>query len=262
LWYAYVKMCFSRNKLISFRCNICGKINQKHSADIYDRERPSCDHCGSNMRARAIVDLLTKQLFGESKLLSSLPENKEIKGLGMSDWPVYSTLLAEKFDFTTTYYHKEPKLDITNVDSCLFSKFDFVISSEVFEHINPPVSQGFINLHKMLKPNGFCIFTVPFINFETTLEYYPDLYDYKICQEGGQPCLVNTTSSGDEQLFHNLNFHGGDGATLELRCFGRSSLRAEFATAGFKNIVFHKDNNLDFGIKWVVNWSLPVMATG
>ncbi len=261
LWYSFAHNYMLRSqKAVMFQCNICGTHNVGYPIDVYDRERPSCSKCGSNMRARTIISLLTTRLYGGDQILSEVQDRKYIIGLGISDWAGYADLLSKKFNYKNSFFHKEPKLDITNPNFNEFKKYDFIISSEVFEHISPPVSTGFKNLHRLLRNNGFCLITVPFINFGKTMEYYPDLYKYKIVNNNGQAYLFNITKAGEKQHFHNLKFHGGAGATLELRCYTRASLYNELVSAGFSDIIFHREKNLKFGINWTVNWSVPISA--
>lgn len=259
IWYGLVvfKHKFP-NKTINFLCNICGKENEGTEIDVFDREKASCRHCGSNLRARGIIDVLSNQLFGNSIALVDFPVDKSIKGLGVSDWIGYADLLSLKFSYINTYFHKDPKFDILHIPSDEDNKYDFIIISEVLEHIDPPVDNGFINLHRLLKPNGVCVITVPFMNFETTWEHFPDLYTYKIIEIDGICSLVNTTRTGVEQTFSNLKFHGGGGATLEKRIFTRESLSANLSRAGFVDIDFYRHDKPQIGIKWIVNWSLPV----
>ena len=74
--------------------------------------------------------------------------------------------------------------------------------------------------------------------------------------------LMNTTKKGKIQKFNNLVYHGGAGATLEMRSFTRSSLFSDFTKAGFSQINFHQLNVPEFGIKWPINWSLhPLCQT-
>src|SRR4029077_11767976 len=73
----------------------------------------------------------------------------------MTDWKAYADRLAEKFSYRNTYYYQQPRLDISAVEvPAHFLSNDFVISSEVFEHVVPPVSRAFENVSKMLKPGG------------------------------------------------------------------------------------------------------------
>ena len=74
---------------------------------------------------------------------------------------------------------------------------DFIISTDVFEHIEPPVSRAFVNAKKLLKPDGIFIFSVPFSDPEKpgvpTKEHFPELHDYVIEQHDDGYCLKNTT---------------------------------------------------------------------
>jgi len=39
---------------------------------------------------------------------------------------------------------------------------DFIISSDVFEHVNSPIADAFRSLRKLIKPTGVIIFSVPY----------------------------------------------------------------------------------------------------
>ncbi|MGH9903496.1 MAG: hypothetical protein ACRD68_16940, partial [Pyrinomonadaceae bacterium] len=79
--------------------------------------------------------MLSTELFGESLALTDFPERRDISGIGMSDWDGYAAPLALKLGYQNTYYHQEPKLDITSIEPALESTLDFIISSDVFEHV-------------------------------------------------------------------------------------------------------------------------------
>ena len=81
---------------LEFQCNICGTSSKSRLRDVCDRETPSCSRCGSTLRLRSIVHLLSVELFGESLILSDFPEDERISGLGMSDWEAYAVPLSEK----------------------------------------------------------------------------------------------------------------------------------------------------------------------
>ena len=103
---------------LSFQCNICGQANERKIAEL-GREDPSCLNCGSTVRMRAMVYLLSREMFGESLAIPDFPVRRDIRGMGMSDWEGYAGPLAGKFDYTNTYYHQEPHLDITDIDPAL-----------------------------------------------------------------------------------------------------------------------------------------------
>ncbi len=245
--------------LVSFRCNICGKPNTVRLENIH-REKVSCERCESTVRFRAMVDLLITALFGSDLRLDEIPVRKDIKGIGLSDSPIYASALAEKFDYTNTYYHCEPRVDITDPPAHLAGKHDFLISSDVFEHVMPPVSRAFSNARRLLKPNGVFIFTVPFEEKPDTIEHYPELFDYRICEKKGRWTLHNRTADGRFQTFSNLVFHGGPGETLEMRMFSRRGLEREFAQAGFKDVRVISEPCLPHGIIWPEAWSVPIVA--
>src|SRR4029079_4712194 len=111
---------------------------------------------------------------------------KDILGIGMSDWSGYANLLRRKFNYENTFYDHSPQLDIMNPIQKYIGKYDFAISSDVFEHILPPLQQGFDNLFRLLKPGGRLIFSVPYTRTAQTVEHYPGLRDYEILNFRGR----------------------------------------------------------------------------
>src|SRR5688572_25877901 len=99
---------------VRFRCNICGAACETPRSTIA-RERASCDSCGSTVRWRSIISVLSTELFGQNLALPDFPNRPDIRGIGMTDWGVYASQLAKKFTYTNTFYHTEPKLDITSI---------------------------------------------------------------------------------------------------------------------------------------------------
>jgi hypothetical protein len=55
-------------------------------------------------------------------------------------------------------------------------------------------------------------------------------------------------------------FHGGIGATLEMRQFSLASLEREFAAAGFSRMRVADEVFLPHGIYWPEPWSVPMVA--
>ncbi len=178
----------------------------------------------------------------------------------MSDEPVYSSLLQEKFDYTNTFYHAEPWLDITDPDPRFRSGFDFVISSDVMEHVSPPVEAAFKNLRALLRSSGLLVLTVPFSRKPETLEHFPDLYQYEITGSGKERRLVNITRGGEKQQFDALIFHGGKGATLEMRVFSEAALLKVLRASGFHDLRIHSRWLPEWGIVHPLPLSLPITA--
>lgn len=236
-----------------YTCNITGK---KFDLDDTEKDRELCVRFGHNSRFRAICYILTKMLYREVKIMSNLEVNKNIKGIGMSD-SGWAGICKEKFDYINTFYHTEPYLDIYNKNHVdRYKNLDFIISSDVFEHIDPypNIQYAFNNLYKMLKNEGFIVFTVPFYYGEHK-EHFPNLYKYEIKKEDSNYILYNTTIDGKFEKFDNLCFHGGPGNILEMRLFSKNSIMTYLEKAGFKDITFHnitKDMN-KYGIFWSKN---------
>jgi SAM-dependent methyltransferase len=243
-----------------FTCNICGASNACRVEEL-QRENSSCSSCGSNVRTRGILHVLSMELFGVSMTLPEFPRVKSLRGIGTSDDGQYANRLMEKFDYRNTFYHRQPRFDLTNPAEEEFGQYDFVISSEVLEHVPPPADAAMQTLFRLLKPTGVLILTVPYSVEATTAEHFPDLHQYGIAQVAGHTVLVNRTRDGRMQVFENLVFHGGwNGPALEMREFTETGLKAVLAAAGFSQVRINGEDYRPFGIVNAVSWSLPIAA--
>jgi SAM-dependent methyltransferase len=245
--------------VLRFTCNICSHASLARVADL-GRDDFTCIYCHSSVRMRSVAHLLCMELFKKPLLLPELPMTPEINGIGLSDPDALAQRLGEKFNYQNTYYHQEPRLDITQIDASWENRFDFLISSDVFEHVAPPVSRAFSNAYRLLKPNGFMILTVPYHLDQNAIEHFPNLHDYRIEKTVGGYRLLNTTLDGKQEVFDRLIFHGGPGSTLEMRFFSMSSILAYLDQAGFDEVVFCSKDYPKYGISWPYTWSLPVLA--
>jgi SAM-dependent methyltransferase len=243
--------------LVDFVCNICGASNRQAPSD-FDREVPSCAACNSTVRTRAIMHVLSRELFGADLAIPEFPRLKSLRGLGISDSDDYAQRLAEKFSYRNTFYHREPKLDIVDPPENEFGTYDFIISSEVFEHVPPPAERAFAAVRRLLKPNGVFLLTVPYTLEQETAEHFPDLHDYSIVSLASGAVLVNRTAEGEIQTFDRLVFHGGGGAALEMRRFCERDLRRIVADAGFTGVEIYGAGYSPFGIYLNEQWSLPM----
>ncbi len=243
-------------------CNICGYRLLATQDAISAREVRSCFACGSTLRFRAIMAALQSSLDGDGqvRVLERLPRRKHLTGIGMSDAGVYANTLASKFGYTNTFFHTEPLLDIRSPAAHQIGQFDFVVSSDVLEHVDGPPQRAFRNLHALLKPGGTLAFTVPYATEGATVEHYPELHDYRIEGQGAARVLVNVTTDGREQRFGDLCFHGGDGSTLELRRFSYPDLVRLLEAAGFRDIRLHDADHPEWGIVHRSKQGLPITA--
>ena len=178
---------------MDFTCNICETKNSGCPIEKIDREISSCRKCGSTVRFRSIIHLTSVALFGRSLALPEFPADPTIVGIGLSDWAGYAASLEAKFAYTNTYYHQPPLLDIAEPVGERAKTCDFVISTDVFEHVAPPVQRAFTGAFDLLKPGGHLILTAPFTNEPATIEHFPNLHDYRIVSLCRRHVLVNRT---------------------------------------------------------------------
>jgi len=247
--------------VLNFTCNICKHKNRVVLKDL-NRERRSCDNCCSSVRTRSVMHLLSMELFGKGIPLTDFQANRDIKGIGMSDWNGYAKLLAKKLGYTNTFYHKSPKLDITDIRQKDYGKYDFIISSDVFEHVHRPVFRAFENTRKLLKDDGVFIFTVPYmVKIDKTIEHFPELYHSEVLKrDNGDYFLRHIKANGTVEEFDNLRFHGGAGSTLELRIFSFKDVISYLNRAGFSRVKVCDDAVIEYGIIWGSPSSIPIVA--
>ena len=237
-------------EVIDYRCNICGSKNRLESRQFH-RELALCSKCGSNARFRGIIHALAEAVGGtDGKPLSDWSRRPKLSGVGMSDWPGYAGLLREKFSYENTFYDRSPRLDIQNLTPEQRGRYDFVITTDVFEHILQPLQQGFNNLFDLLKPGGNLIFSVPYNRTSQTAEHFPGLHEFELLSFRGARILVNRDQDGKLQAYDNLVFHGGEGATLEMRLFCEDDVLQRLKFAGFSDIVVHEQPRLEIGYYW------------
>src|SRR5439155_1678406 len=152
------------------------------------------------VRTRALLQALSIELFGVNLALPDFPRVRSIRGIGTSDPNQYASRLAEKLDYRNTFFNREPRFDIMHPAEEERGKYDFLISSEVFEHVAAPVDLAFHNVHDLLKPSGVAVFTVPYSVEESMQEHFPDLHEFGFAQVGdhfGSACAASSDAGKD-----------------------------------------------------------------
>lgn len=244
----------------SFTCNVCSVRNPLPSRP-FQREEPSCSGCGSSVRVRGLLHALSKELLGAGLALDDFPRVRSISGLGLSDASFYSERLREKFDYRNTFYDREPSLDLLHPPAGDIGRYDFVLASEVFEHIPAPVERAFSSALQLLKPNGVLIFTVPYSLDPGTTEHFPASGQFGLAEVGGRTALVIRSPEGKLDATDDVLFHiGCAGPAPEFREFSEAGLRATVAASGFSEFRIYSGDYPEFGIVQAEAWSLPVVA--
>lgn len=245
--------------IVRFLCNLCGAHNAVVTTAL-SREVPSCAQCRSTVRLRAIGHLVASEMLEVTQPLPSLPRRADIAGLGISDDDRYAEPLARLFDYQNTHFHTEPRLDITAVPPERAGRYDFVVASDVFEHVLPPVERAFRGARALLRRGGVFVFSVPYSLDPDTVEHFPELHAWRLEETPQGWRLHNVTADGRVQVFDELVFHGGPGSTLEMRLFSRAALERAFAAAGFARVRIAAEACPRFGIEWPDPFSIPMVA--
>ena len=248
--------------MVAFTCNICGASNPAPANEMaMGRESGPCNGCGSNVRLRAVMRVLSLGLFGQALPVQAFPPRHDLIGWGVSDWWGYSQRLPSSLSYTATYFDREPRVDITTPPAEGSGTLDFLIATDVFEHVAPPVQAAFDGAARLLKPGGLMVFSVPFsIKIQQTEEHFPELHSFDIRDgDDGKPKLHNRTRDGRTQVYDRLKFHGGEGVTLEMRKFALDDVLGHFDRAGF-DVTLHGEDAPEWGIVWTQGWSVPMLA--
>ena len=257
-----VKSTEPHEATLTFQCNICSTWVTAGVGSL-GRETPNCPTCASSARLRAMARSLAIAVTGEPCLLENLPG--DLRGIGLSDHQLMSRHLARHLDYHNTFFHQEPLVDVTKPAATRMASVDFLLSSDVFEHVLPPVQAAFDGAFAMLRPGGWLILSVPHVPAgmgEGTKEHFPDLHRWSVQSDsGGGRTLMNVTAEGVRQVYDSLVFHGGSGETLEMRLFEERSILAHLAAAGFENVSMRTESDLRFGICWGDDRaSVPIIA--
>lgn len=248
-----------KTSLGRFTCNVCGSENDSH-ARLDDREQATCASCRSSMRFRSVVLALSRAMFGMDLSLCDFPRLKSVSGMGISDSEIYADRLENRFNYLNTFYDRPPAFDLLHPDVAQFGKYDFVICSDVLEHVVENVDRAFDTLAHLLRPGGILIVTVPYTLSSQTVEHFADLHQTGLAEVGGRTVLVNRSPAGTYDVFDQLVFHGGTGSTLEMRMFSESDLRSKLHASGLKDVRFIANGSERFGVVFSDKCSLPIVA--
>ena len=145
-------------------CIICENFTKFRNFNNNFREEINCSRCNSFNRQRQLYLAIKKNL--------GISQNINLKKLNIhnteSYGAVHSKLKEVCFNYSYSEYYKSEKKFVNNIrnenlENLSFqnNSIDLFITSDVFEHLPNPY-KGFEEIHRVLKPSGFHIFTVPF----------------------------------------------------------------------------------------------------
>ena len=218
-------------------CYVCGNIGLTRVSDRNLRENCFCINCGSSNRQRQIAYVICKTMTLErNRRVGSLRDLRKFTDLSLynteSTAALHQSLLGVKnYQFSEYYGPKYKSGDRVNniIHQDLMSlsyedsSFNLVISSDVFEHLPDPY-KAHKEIHRVLKPKGRHIFTVPFLQSEFLDE-----------------CRAFIDDSGKQILLKEPIYHGDPlrpEGVLVYRHFSLEML-LELRKIGFRTNLYH-----------------------
>jgi len=195
------------------RCTVCGKYTLFVLIDPeYLRNSMICLFCRSASRNRHVAKAILGIVDRGGKSIADLPATGEVSIYNTATDDCFSRVLRGYHGYFSSCYKEglalgteiSPRTSCQNIEdlTCPDNSFDFVITEDVFEHVRRP-EKGFREIHRVLRPGGYHVFTVPF-HFD-------------------RPTLVRVDTTGDEDV-HLLppEYHGDPlrGTILAYRTFG------------------------------------------
>lgn len=209
---------------------LCGVKNR---SPLVEREAMQCVACASTWRVRATALGVLLGTASPVKPFSDVPRNYFWRGLGISDHMTLAGGLASRFDYTNSYYHRFPRLDLLDPGRELESFFGFITCSDVLEHVPPNADRALSGMCNILDTHGFAVISVPSGGSSTpTREFYPDLVEWT--EVDG--LVIWKDSEGVEHVDSSPEFHGGGGQTLAFRLWGEDDLRERLIRVGFRAV--------------------------
>ena len=201
---------------------------------MIDSEATVCDECGLTWRATAcLIAVLDGLGYSGSAIGKDIATDLSRVGIGIGDDWRLARCLYQIFRYTNTQLYSYPNLDLLNIPKAARGQFEFVVCSDVLEHVHPPASRAVNGLFELLKPGGFAVVTVPLTHESAAAEFYPNLQTYE--EKDGIVTWLDI--EGVKRVDDNPEFHGGEGLVLAFRIFSADGLIATLKDAGFTLVV-------------------------
>jgi hypothetical protein len=232
-------------------CAMCGAALRVSAAE-WHRELGRCPRCGLNARLRGVIVGFCRVVYGAmSAALLRMPARPDLRVLGISDHEAYASVLAARFHYINTHFDHEPLLDICDAASCTrYSGNDVLICSDVLEHTVLKPLSVIRNLLSMLVPGGTLILTAPTFDMDESIEWYGGLQSYHVEQRENGAVLRWKNIRGQAFLDDAPIFHGGSGATAELRLISHQGLVSAAIRLGASV------ETAEFQQQWGYSWPL------
>lgn len=210
-----------------WQCLACSSVNPP--AATASTESQMCIACGATWRDRVVLGAVLIGLEIGLFPLPALSPDWSRTGVGIADAQTIAAPLASRFDYVNGHLHRYPHLDVRSVPEALVGTAEFVVCSEVLEHVEPPVQPALDGLARLLRPGGFAVITVPDVGLKPPGEHYPDLVEWSVRDDHSIDWRDSTGKSAHDP---DPEWHGGAGLTLAFRRWTADELDAAILAAG------------------------------
>jgi SAM-dependent methyltransferase len=209
-------------------CYLCGKNSPFTCEPGFSLREARCFHCGASQRSSDLAKIVINTFSRNEGIFFSHAE-PYLRPLGIYEaqahGPIHTLLrdlphyvCSEYFDDIPDGGRNKEGILCENLQDLSFpdETFDLVITQDVLEHVDSP-DKAFSEIHRVLKPGGYHIFTIPYHENKTTLRRiviengekihkYPQIYHGDPLREQG--ALVFTDFGSDLQtMVENSGFH-------------------------------------------------------
>ena len=157
----------------SGRCSVCGhsarfvrnrwvipaELARSWPDGFVDRESLLCSECGSSGRVRGMADTLIA-LYGSTAVsVVELVDEDAFRALQVAELNAIGRMHPFLAHLPNLTYAEYPEEDVTAL-SYPDASFDVVLTSDTLEHVPDPM-RGLQEIHRVLRPGGRHVFTVP-----------------------------------------------------------------------------------------------------
>ncbi|MGZ4320398.1 MAG: class I SAM-dependent methyltransferase [Gaiellaceae bacterium] len=155
----YCSVCGSSGRFVRNSWVMPRDLARDWPPEFVDRESQFCTTCGCSRRVRRLADVVIRTYGAGAACVEELVSEPAFRTLRIAELNSVGRMHAFLEDLPYLTYAEYPDEDIMSL-SYGDSVFDLVLTSDTLEHVADPI-QGLREVHRVLRPGGRHIFTVP-----------------------------------------------------------------------------------------------------